>query len=173
MNGLLPDNGKQLLPKVSAKRPLLLSILCILSFIMSGIMLLTFGSGIVALFLSESTIKGVWNGVVDTQPQMSSVDPHSFFRSAGIYSIVAFLLQSVSLWGVIWMWKRRWQGFIIYTLAELLFYTIGSLVQFEGEANGISGAFLYILIDLVFIGLYGLNWKYLKGLKNEVSGGVM
>lgn len=167
MNGLLPDNGKLLLAKVSEKRPLLLSILCILSFIMSGIMLLTFGSGIVALFLSESTINGVWAGVMETQPQMGGVDPHSFFRSAGIYSIIAFAFQCVSLWGVIWMWKRRWQGFIIYVLAELLFYAIGSLVNFNGEANGISGALVYILVDLVFIGLYGLNWKYLRNNRED------
>ncbi len=167
MNDFLPDQGKNLLAGVSTKRPLFLSILCVLSFIMSGIMLIAFGVGIFSLFLSEATISGVWSSISQSQPQLTSTDAHAFFRAAGIYSCLAFLLQLTSLWGLIAIWKLRRVGFIIYTAAELAFYFIGLIVNFDGEANGIRGAFIYILFDLVFIGLYALNWKHLTPISRN------
>ncbi len=162
MSVFLTDTGKALLPKVSQQRPLLLRIICILSFIMCGIMLLAFGCGILSFFISENTILSIWPRLQSMQPELVNQNPHDYFNAAGRYCLVAFLLQVASLIAVIQMWKQQLKGFYIYMAAELLFYAIGYLVGFSAEQGGISPSITYLIFDFIFIGLYAFHFFYLQ-----------
>jgi hypothetical protein len=167
MSVFLPDTGKALLPKVSQKRPLLLRITCILSFIMCGIMLIAFGCGILSFFISESTMQSIWPRLQRMQPELINQNPNDYFNAAGRYCVVAFLLQVASLTAIVQMWKQKINGLYIYIAAELLFYTIGYLVGFSAEQGGISPSITYLIFDFIFIGVYAFHFFYLE--KKQVN----
>jgi hypothetical protein len=159
---LLPDSGKDLLPKVSLQRPLLLRITCILSFIMSGVMLLAFGFGVLSFFVSEKTILSLWPNLQNMQPELRDVSAETYFNGVGQYCILAFILQLISLLAIIQMWKERVKGFYIYIASELVFYLIPYLIGFtilQGEIGSITP---YLIVDFIFIGVYAYHFFILK-----------
>lgn len=162
---LLPDTGKELLPKVSAQRPLLLRITCILSYIMCGIMLLAFGFGLLSFFISENTMLSIWPDLQTMQPELRDVSAKDYFNSVGRYCLVAFILNLISLFAITRMWKEQIKGFYMYLVAELFFYLTPYLIGFSILQGAIGSTMPYLLIDAIFIGLYGYHfWRAKKSL---------
>lgn len=105
--------------KKSQTRPELLKVLCILSFVGSGMSLLSYG----VLYLThdlwkEAFQQGVFDFVLKDEEQIETFEllvglPASYF-------LLQTLLFSASFFGVYKMWKLKKVGFHIYTISQIL-----------------------------------------------------
>lgn len=145
-----------------AKRPEMLKVLCILTFIACGLELLGYGLGTMLLSLDATNLGEAWDKAVESNPQLTDLDPATFFHQIGMYCVYAFIATIFSLIGAIMMWRMDKLGLIIYTVAELAmhFFTIDMPQQSGGSKVG--GLVFGVVIDLVFIGLYFSQIKYFK-----------
>lgn len=150
-----------------ATRPGFLKVLCILSFVGSGLMIIAFALGTVCLGLSEETVASVWDKVVVSQPELKDGDPMSFFHSIGMLCVYNLILNIFSVIGVIMMWRLNKIGFFIYLAAELLSNFTAYAVGLTDFARSSSGQLIFNLgVDMVFIVMYALNLKHMKSNSN-------
>ncbi len=149
------NNDSEIIP---AERPAFLSVLCVLSFIWSGLIII--GSLIGALM--AGTIVELLSNLLN-DPAMSDkwtdqqVEVMEQFLNLGSGIVTAIFIAmivftSVSLLGVIKMWKQRKSGFIIYAVTNGL-GLIFSLVRFDP---------LGIVITIGFIAMYWVNYKHMR-----------
>ena len=126
------------------KRPDLLSALCILSFIGSGLAFI--GYFLASLFFektSELIIKySNWHSVEAISP---------------LYFTVIMALSAGSLIGAIRIWKLHRDGFFIYLFSQFIILFLPVLWINRNAFSPIGAIFTLIF----FIG-YGLNWKSFK-----------
>jgi hypothetical protein len=131
-------------PQTQQQRPTLLTVLCILTFIGSGLSLL--------IYLLAALLFGA---MVD---MLQSIPGFAALASGGmVMFILLFVLAFVSLFGAIKMWSLKKVGFYMYTAAQILMIIV-PLVFLEGAQIGILG----IVITILFIILYGLNLKVME-----------
>ena len=152
-----------------SERPQFLKILCILSFVASGLLLLIYAIGTLSLRMNEEIIGTFWTEVIKVQPVLENVDPIIFFHELGMICIYSLIANIISLIGIIMMWRLNKIGFYIYVFAEITANFL-SLNLNTGEQNQpYSGLVLPILIDLIFIGLYFMNLKHMNKNKTQIN----
>ncbi len=144
------------------QRPTFLTVLCILSFIASGI-------GIIGMILAgtaKTAMDTVGTGLNDAMEKARAENPDLYSDMPGMddamaaaetafswpYMIAATVLVLVSLFGVIKMWNLKKQGFFIYAGAGVAGIILPLLF---GLPFGTMGA----IITIVFIALYYMNVK--------------
>ncbi len=139
---------QQNIPGKSPKRPQLLSILCILTFIGSGFGV--FGFLMVAINF-EATIEAL-KVLYAEMPEANFIleAPRDFF-------LVSFLLSAFSLLGAVMMWNLRKIGFHIYTSSQLI-YLVVPLIYFGGETNPLFN----IMLTALFVYLYARNLPFMR-----------
>jgi hypothetical protein len=155
------------------EKPQNLRILCILSFIGCGLMILIYGLGTLCLGMTEETIAKFWDQAVEKNPELENVDPMVLFHDLGMVSVYCLIATVFSLIGVIMMWKLERVGFYIYAVAELStnFFSVNTGIN---EHKSYLGMIIFILLDLLFIVLYFTNLKYMNKKNNNTfiqSGG--
>lgn len=136
-------------PTNETKRPVFLTVLCILSFIAAGF-------GIIG-YLGAIALAGIASAAVSNM----STDAMASYTGPSVgliwaYIIVGIITTLVTLFAVIKMWKLQKVGFYIYVACAVI-SLIMSIVY-----GGISSAIVSIIISAVFIVLYGLNLKHMK-----------
>jgi len=148
---------------LSPQRPDFLKILCILSFVASGLMILIYTLGSFALSLSQDMIDEVWPQMAQSYPQFESLDGAQFFHEVGTVCVYGLIANIFSLLGVIMMWRLEKIGFFIYTIAEIStnFFSLNINTGEEGPQYG--SMIFSIVIDLIFIVMYYMNLKHMKG----------
>lgn len=103
-------------------RPQFLTVLCVLSFIWSGIMLLLLFLTLCFSNLIFDTIAGIVNGTVEMSTSSSvQVDGLNKLLEMGKGNFVAIIaaviiIQMTCLLGVVKMWKLQKLGFFIYAI---------------------------------------------------------
>ncbi len=118
----------------TTQRPVFLTVLCILTYIGSGLGLL-FGliglvaAGAIESFASYLPIPGVDSGI---------------FKA-----IISLILIAGSLFGAIQMWKLKKLGFYIYAAANVILLIM-------------SFGIMSLIFTALFIVLYGLNLKHME-----------
>ena len=117
------------------KRPVFLSVLCILTFIGSGIALLFSLIGLVASGAVESLSASI--------PGMPDLD-HGFLKT-----LIMVLLVAGSLFGAILMWQLKKVGFYIYAAANVILLFI-------------SFGWFALIFTAAFIIMYGVNLKAME-----------
>ena len=124
-------------------RPTFLTVLCILTFIGSGLTALLLLLGLVAA--------GAASGVLSSIPGMGDIGG----LGTG-YFLIVLALALASLYGAIMMWKLKKMGFYLYSGANVIALVVPMIMA--------SGKFpvLGLVITALFIILYGLNLKHLK-----------
>jgi hypothetical protein len=136
----------------------LLKVLCILTFIYSGICFVSYA--VVAVpsekwwtaFWEETKSKEAVEQLIDQNPQMAEA-----FQTAEViinnngYLVMMAILCLASVIGAAFMLKRKVIGFHIYTLAHLIIIAL-PLVIFRSMSFSISGT----IFSLMIIGLYAL-----------------
>jgi len=130
------------------KRPQLLTILCILTFIGSGLGTAAF---LMVSINFEDTIKALkvlYSGMPETKFMLEA--PRDFF-------LVSFFLSAFSVIGAILMWNLRKIGFHLYTSAQLI-YLVVPLIYFGGETNPL----LNIMLTALFVYLYARNLQFMR-----------
>ena len=134
----------------AGKRPMFLTVICILSFIGAGFGIL----GYVTIMLAM----GVATAAVGSMEGLEGISAAaSAGPSAGMtwaYIIVGFLTTVVALFGVIKMWKLNKQGFMLYAGANAVSVIMG--IVYSGF--GIGG----MIMPIVFIVMFYLNLKHMK-----------
>jgi hypothetical protein len=140
---------QQMLPATESKkkRPDLLTVLCILTFIGSG--LNAFSNLMVFIFFDASMTFAAELVKAFKLPGMEL-----FLEAKPIYFAVTAMINALAVAGAIRMWQLRKQGFHIYTVAQIL-VIIAPMYFFQ-----LSGPdFFSILISGVFVMLYGSTLK--------------
>ncbi len=147
--------------KVNQEKPMLLKVLCILTFILASLIILGFGiAAIVCLAMSPEKIEEVWEKVLVSQPMLEGTDPIMFFSEVGKICLYYTLFNIVSLVGAIMMWRINKAGLVLYAVAEIAVNFIGFGLTIAGKTTGFSmGTLIYIIIDCVFIALYFIALK--------------
>ena len=127
----------------SGARPTFLTVLCILTFI---------GSGLSTLLFILATI--AFTAMADLLSKVPGMDG---LLSGGIAFFAVFaILAGASLFGAIQMWKLKKMGFYLYVGANVLAFVLPLLwIKMPFNAMGL------VWLGL-FITLYGLNLKHLK-----------
>lgn len=118
------------------QRPVFLTVLCILTFIGSGLGVLF---GLLALVAS-----GYIDSLASSIPGMSSMLGDNMFTS-----IMAFLLSGASLYGAIMMWQLKKMGFYIYAGAQVVMLIVGFSV-------------FTLIFTALWVTLYYLNVKHME-----------
>jgi hypothetical protein len=134
--------------ETSTKRPVLLTLLCILSFIGNGFMVILgmagiFTSGYIARLMEEYS-----KGYENLGREMLL-----------IFSFSVLLVFGLKLWGVILMFFRRKGGYILYLIPTGLLMILNIVTLFATYHPIVAG---YLVVSIVFIVLYGVFLKYMK-----------
>ena len=155
------------------KRSQFLKVLCILSFIMCGISIL---SGIWGIYQStpEAMQKNI-EQVRTINPDMADQMENQFIEMQNnafskVSPYLALLYTLLSFIGVLMMWNLVKKGFYIYAIAEILPYTsfvfMGknslSMMGPPGASSSMIAMVVIIfmvIIDVVFVSLYAKNLK--------------
>jgi hypothetical protein len=158
-----------------AVRPKFLQVICILSFIACGIMIIFGIFGLKNLFSTVEELASEKNMVMLQQMSQESYDSAvAALQYKDINAIFGILTPSLSLLGVIMMWNLKKPGFILYVFAEILPYILISfttgLSTFKAMAGGMESMqsviyvvmALIVILDIAFIIMYAMNLKYMK-----------
>ena len=137
-----------LLPDPRPKRPPLLTILCILTFIGSGMGFFGFLGGTLQYETTMEALKVIYADFPEASYLLNA--PHKFF-------VIATVLMGASLLGAIFMWNLRKIGFHLYALAQII-YLILPFIFFSGETN----QFLNIITTALFVYLYARNLPLMR-----------
>jgi len=139
-----------LLPETPVTRPIksrLLSVLCILTFIGSGINLTS--GFLVSLFYDEFIAVGS-----DIARQFDIPGIEMILQAKPVFFWVSSLFYLMSLTGAWMMWNLKKTGFHIYTIAQILLI-ISPMYFFH-----LPGPFIFdLILSGIFIILYGTQIK--------------
>lgn len=140
------------------QQPQTLKVLCVLTFIFSG--LAGFFSLLGMLFARPlfAKIRESY-ALLESNPDMSekqlaqvqkflSLGEGTFIILCGVY----LLLIGLSFFGALQMWQMKYRGFIMYAAANLIFLT----------SNLIALNIVMAVVDILFLALYYGQSKYLK-----------
>jgi asparagine N-glycosylation enzyme membrane subunit Stt3 len=130
----------------AAKRPTFLTVLCILSFIFSGLAIIGYITAIGLAGVASAAMSGLSDEAMSTYTGPS-------VGLTWAYIVIGFITTLVGLFGVIKMWKLQKVGFYIYTACVVISIIMGIVY---------SGFGFMSILPLVFVVLYGLNLKAMK-----------
>lgn len=143
----------------AGKRPVFLTVLCILSFIAAGFAVLGYIT-VITLMGAATAVASNLEGMAGESGANASAamsEAMSKMPSAGLtwaYIVVGFLCTLVGLFGVIKMWKLQKIGFFLYVGSAVVSMIMG--IVYSGFSP------MAVIFPVLFIVLYGLNLKHLK-----------
>lgn len=118
------------------KRPFFLSILCIAIFVYAGFLAALFLFALLFNIWVTITLEGFF-------PEKNLIT-----NNVILISIIGLILNIVSIFGAIFLWKLRRKGFYIYLFSNLIFIL---LPFFIGYGNIYSSTILVIMLLLITI----------------------
>jgi hypothetical protein len=132
---------------IRKKRPELLTLLCILTFIGSG--LAAFSN--LFIFLSFDDVQNIISEYDFNFPEFEMV-----LSGGKKFFITGFVLYTISLLGAIQMWKLRKIGFHLYTGSQvfILLLPVVSINYYQFPVLG-------LIVTVAFIIAYASNLKYM------------
>lgn len=152
------------------QRPVFLSVLCILTFIGSGSVIL---SNLFMIFVAD-----LMNGGIVMEQYASSVggvegveipalwqDYVRVMQVMAVHSrdiaVMRLVLGIVSLSGAVLMFRLRRSGFYLYVAAQILMFFI---YPYFAGFSVVVGLFMCwsVFISIIFIGMYAANLRYMK-----------
>lgn len=148
-------------------RPQFLKVLCIITFVWSGILILLYLIGSMAMFIGEETSATIAEKVMESNPMAQIEDPAEFLHQIGMVSLLNLFANVASLVGAILMWNLNRIGFFIYAVAEIAANFLGLGINTGTEEKSYGMLVFVILIDIAFIVMYGIHLKYMN--KNKAA----
>jgi hypothetical protein len=130
--------------EIKTTRSDLLTALCILSFIGSGISFIGF-------FLASVFFEKTSELII----KYSST--HSLEAISPLYFTLFMVLSAISLVGAIRMWKLHRDGFFIYAASQLVILFL-PVIWLGWNSFSVTGA----IFTGVFVGGYGMCWKWFR-----------
>lgn len=165
----LLDDGTDIV--YSGKRPAFLQVLCILTFVGTGLGIIYSTVSMIAISAAERLMVGLSSIAPDAQSLDDSLV--NVYRWAK-WSIYASVLGNIAcLTGALVMWRMRKVGYYIYVGGQGLPLIIGILSMISNYSNmgmpggflgsfGIVGFAIQAIFPIGFVVMYGLNYKYLR-----------
>jgi hypothetical protein len=138
-------------PEQQYKRPLFLSVLCILTFISTGFSII--GSLIITPN-ADAMIE-----IAKSTPQYNAElydDVFRIWKAGWPFYLIVLIFNLLSLTGAVFMWNLKKIGFHFYTIANIILSYL-PVVWFDMPMN-IAGLFF----PAVFIGMYALHLRFMK-----------
>jgi hypothetical protein len=141
----------QIKPVDNRKRPVSLTILCILTFISSGFsmigcMIIPFASDLMIMLVKQSP---------DLEQQAID-DAVMVLNAGGKYYFLMFIVTALSFIGAIFMWNLKRNGFHFYTIGNILIFFL-PIVWLGLPFNSVGALFAFM-----FVGFYALHLKYMR-----------
>ena len=130
------------------KRPKILSVLCILTFISSGLGIL---SCIITPLTADMVKEYMMNAPNYDETQMA--ERLKVIEAGWGYFLLTLVLVAGSLIGAIMMWKLKKNGFHFYAFSNLALLFVPTLVL------GITISWVSIILSVAFIGIYAMHLK--------------
>jgi len=148
----MDETTPKLLPETTPtpRRPNLLTILCILTFIGSGMNLLS--SLVIAGFYDEFVILAQEFGEKFNLPGMELI-----MEAKPVFFLTSAIGYAIAITGAILMMKLKKTGFHIYTIAQILLILVP---MYFFHMTGPS--MLDIILSGTFVLLYGVNLKIMS-----------
>jgi len=146
-------------PMEENKRPGFLTFLCVLTFIGSGMSLLTnlvlpMVAPIVLDYLRGTSFADA-PGVMEQYEQMATTPVWQFY--------IAAFFCATSLLGAIYMLKMKKIGFHIYAISQLLILAVSQFLL----GGRLKPGYFDLFITLLFIGLYAIYYKKFTSMEEE------
>ena len=144
----------ELQEKEEKSRPELLKVLCILTFVGSGLSLVSNS----IMFMSIDIIREYYeNGMFDFLAEdMDTGALETLLSINASYFIFQAFLFALTIYGAYSMWNLNKVGFHIYTIAQILL-----LILPQAFLPELPFPTFELIISLIFITLYSKNLKYL------------
>ena len=135
------------------ERPVLLKVLCILSWIGSGIQIIV--STLYSLFINETVKQEMYNLL----PNQEMIDMYKdIFNLMDKTSIWYLILYLGNVAFVYMMWNFKKMGFYGYCLIQALIL----LVPYSVNPFDFNQLLISAIFPIIFIVLYGMNLKHLR-----------
>lgn len=158
------------------KRSQFLTILCVLSFVMCGLKLITsvysvYQNSPAAMQKSIEQFRDINPEMaVQMENNMIEMQSNTYLKLSPYFEIIYTLL---SFMAVVMMWNFKKNGFYMYSIVEIipyisLFFVSSKSISIPGLSSSSAtsimafGTIVMILIDLVFVYLYFRNLKDMK-----------
>jgi hypothetical protein len=156
------------------KRPVFLTILCIISFIGLGMSIMKSIFMLVFSQLGPSLHSLLQGNFDEALKQVQNSDPNATWLVGQIFDSVlkilnalpalaglVLLLSIVALTGVILMWNLKKAGYFLYSGAKVILIFVPVILTGSNFISIMAGAFIF-MGAAIFITLYGLNLKAMK-----------
>ena len=135
------------------ERPVLLKVLCILSWIGSGIQI--FVSTLYSLFINESIKQEMYSLLPNQQMVDMYKDIFNLMDKTSIWYLILYLGNFAFVY---MMWNFKKMGFYGYCLIQVLIL----LVPYIVNPFDFNQLFISAIFPIIFIVLYGMNLKHLR-----------
>ena len=140
------------------KRPTFLTVLCILSFIASGIWMIIYAVGLAAggiVSAAASVANDSGDPALIEQAESAQDAVAAGGGNLAMIAGIGLALTIITLIGVIMMWKLKKMGYYVFTGATLI--AIVAPVMMGKELDMTSA-----VVGALFVVLYGLNLKHMS-----------
>ncbi len=155
----------------TSKRPVFLTVLCILTWVGSAIGLFgaigSIGLSSAASSASSSAYANMQStGDPELDKSMATIAEasSSAMKYASMLNWINLICVAACAFGAFWMWKLKKTGFYIYTAGELI-PTVASIALLGSMPGGgilASLGIIAALFPIAFVVMYGLNLKHMK-----------
>jgi hypothetical protein len=160
-----PNITQQGAPVATQSRPTFLTVLCILSFVGVGFVILSSLYNLLSNQVSQS-VEILQNS---NSPFGSMIEDADAYQSTVfITTIINLIAGLICLAGVLLMWNLKKAGFYLYTAAELIPPVVSLVLSgHAGYGETFSGFFMFtmvfaLLVAIAFVIMYAVNLKHLK-----------
>ena len=160
LDTLLDDEGKK---SYEGKRPVFLQVLCILTFVGTGIAIISAVFSIVVMGQMQDTMNSMNDAMLDMEVETGFDNMYRWSKIAQFLNLFGAVLCLV---GALFMWRLRKFGYFIYVFGQAL-PLFGAFMTFNSMNLGVFGGFGFIsmfigaLFPIAFIIMYGLNLKHM------------
>jgi hypothetical protein len=160
MENILMENQPQV---AEPKRPQFLTVLCILTFIGSGLAFIGAIWGYFSVKASAGLLENMGNMEGDTYGMMSGMQETMIkaVENAVPNLVIGLVCSLLCLFGALQMWKLKRSGFFIYSVGEIT-PAIAAFFLGGGGLIGSAGAIFGLVIAIVWIVLYAVNLKHMR-----------
>lgn len=136
--------------ETNPKRPVLLTVLCLLTFIGSGL-------NLIASFLITIFYKTFRSVSVDISKAFDLPAMDKILNATPSFFLVSALIYALSALGAVEMWNLRKRGFHFYTVAQLILIML-PVYFFNLPIPSVPD----IIFSGIFILLYSIHLKYMS-----------
>ena len=152
------------LPSQTNEQPKFLKVLCILTFVGSGLGILN-GIGSVTFMTPDH----MYQLILENAALQDATPPNynEFVTWSTYTNIVSFVCALAALGGALLMWRLKKIGYFIYTASWIPEVVLGA-IAYKHISDSVTMAFypiaiaLNVLMMLAFVIMYGVNVKHMR-----------